>query len=105
MDLGISGKRAAVAASSSGLGLAAARVLAQDGVRVAICGRDEARLAAATAELGQVGDVTGFVRTGLFAIGGKNGAIGLNRIEIMAQHRSGHVETLLGKTMHAVVGW
>lgn len=47
MDLGIAGKRAVVAASSAGLGLAAARVLAAEGVRVAISGRDADRLAAA----------------------------------------------------------
>lgn len=47
MDLGISGRRAAVAASSGGLGLATAQALAADGVRVAICGRDQARLDAA----------------------------------------------------------
>ncbi len=51
MDLGISGKRAAVAASSSGLGLASARALAEAGVRVAICGRDAAKVASARAEL------------------------------------------------------
>ncbi len=47
MDLGIEGKRAVVAGSSAGLGLAAARALARDGVRVAISGRDPDRLAAA----------------------------------------------------------
>lgn len=51
MDLGIRGKRAAVAASSGGLGLAAARALVADGVRVAICGRDVDRLAAAVQSL------------------------------------------------------
>lgn len=55
MDLGISGKTAAVAASSAGLGLGAAKALAEDGVRVAISGRDPDRLAAAAAEIG--GDV------------------------------------------------
>jgi 3-oxoacyl-[acyl-carrier protein] reductase len=40
MDLGITGKRAAVAAASRGLGLATASALAAEGVRVAICGRD-----------------------------------------------------------------
>lgn len=60
MDLGIAGRRAAVAASSAGLGLASARALAAEGVRVAICGRDGARLAAAVDELaGQGGDVVG----------------------------------------------
>lgn len=47
MDLGIRGKRAVVAGSSAGLGLAAARALAAEGVRVAISGRDPDRLAAA----------------------------------------------------------
>lgn len=51
MDLGIEGKRAVVAASSAGLGLAAARALAREGVRVAISGRDPARLAAAEQSL------------------------------------------------------
>lgn len=52
MDLGLRNKRAAVSASSAGLGLATAKALVDEGVRVAICGRDPARLAAATAMLG-----------------------------------------------------
>lgn len=52
MDLGISGRRAAVAAASSGLGLATARALAAEGVAVAICGRDQQRLDRAARELG-----------------------------------------------------
>ena len=39
MDLGIAGRRAAVAAASKGLGFAVARALVAEGVRVAICGR------------------------------------------------------------------
>ena len=41
-----------MAASSAGLGLGAARALAEDGVQVAISGRDAERLAAAAAEIG-----------------------------------------------------
>ena len=52
MDLGIAGRRAAVAAGSSGLGLGAARSLLAEGAQVAICGRDEDRLAQAVSELG-----------------------------------------------------
>lgn len=52
MDLGIHGRRAAVAAASKGLGLATARALAAEGVRVAICSRDRARIQAAAADLG-----------------------------------------------------
>ncbi len=53
MDLGIAGRRAAVAAASAGLGLGAARALAAEGARVAICGRDRERLDAAVAGLGE----------------------------------------------------
>ena len=52
MDLGITGRRAAVAAGSGGLGLATARALAAEGAHVAICGRKEDRLTAAVAEIG-----------------------------------------------------
>ncbi len=41
-----------MSASSAGLGLATARALVDEGARVAICGRDPARLAAAASELG-----------------------------------------------------
>jgi 3-oxoacyl-[acyl-carrier protein] reductase len=52
MDLGIAGKTALVTASSRGLGFASAAALAAEGCRVAICGRDEARLAEAAESLG-----------------------------------------------------
>jgi len=51
MDLGIAGRRALVAASSSGLGLAAARALEEAGCSVVISGRSEDRLASAAAGL------------------------------------------------------
>jgi 3-oxoacyl-[acyl-carrier protein] reductase len=58
MDLGIAGKRAAVAASSAGLGLACAEALAAAGAKVAVSGRDQARLTAAAEQLGATrGDV------------------------------------------------
>ena len=53
MDLGIEGKRAAVAAGSAGLGLGTAHALVEAGVKVAICGRDGARREAAVAGLGE----------------------------------------------------
>lgn len=55
MDLGIRGKRAAIGGASAGLGFASARALAADGVRVAICGRDRARIESAARAIG--GDV------------------------------------------------
>jgi 3-oxoacyl-[acyl-carrier protein] reductase len=44
MDLGIAGRRAAVAAASRGLGRATALALAAEGAEVVICGRDAAVL-------------------------------------------------------------
>ncbi len=81
MDLGIAGKRAAVAAASAGLGFATAKALANEGVHVAICGRDEARIKAAAAEIGHgaiaiVADVstaegaTSFIEQANAALGG-----------------------------------
>lgn len=81
MDLGIAGRRAAVAAASSGLGLGSAKALAAAGVQVAICGRDEAKLDQAAAAIGHdcvpiVADVstvdgaTGFIDAARLALGG-----------------------------------
>ena len=59
MDLGINGRTAAVAAGSAGLGLGAAKALAREVVRVAICGRDKTRLTEAARLIG--GDVVTIV--------------------------------------------
>lgn len=81
MDLGISGRRAAVAASSRGLGFATAAALAREGVQVALCGRDAGRVEEAARRIGAsavplVADVstvagaTGFVEAATEALGG-----------------------------------
>jgi len=51
MDLGLTGKRAAVAASSSGLGFAVARALAAEGCRVGVASRHRGRIEAAADSL------------------------------------------------------
>jgi len=51
MDLGLQDRVAVVTGGSSGIGLATARQLLAEGALVAICGRDEARLAAAQSSL------------------------------------------------------
>ena len=56
MDLELDGNAALTLASSSGLGYASAEALAREGAHVAICGRDEDRLADARADLEAVGD-------------------------------------------------
>jgi 3-oxoacyl-[acyl-carrier protein] reductase len=81
VDLGIAGKRAAVAAASKGLGLGVAEALAAEGVQVAICGRHHDTIEAAAAGIGPgaipiVADVSsvegasGFVREARAALGG-----------------------------------
>jgi 3-oxoacyl-[acyl-carrier protein] reductase len=79
MDLGIAGRTAAVAGASSGLGLAAARALAAEGVRLAICGRDRERIVAAAggidgavplvADVSTTDGATGFVEAAAEALG------------------------------------
>lgn len=51
MNLGINDRCAVVLASSAGLGRAVAMTLAEEGVRVAISGRDPNKLAATLAEM------------------------------------------------------
>src|SRR6188508_588 len=81
MDLGLSGKRAAVAAASGGLGFATAEALALEGARVVICGRDAGRIEDAAARIGHgciplvsdVSDAAGgaaFVAAATEALGG-----------------------------------
>lgn len=81
MDLGIGGRRAAVAAASQGLGFATAAALAEEGVQVAICSRDPAKVDDAVARIGHgcvglvadVGTATGaigFVDAATEALGG-----------------------------------
>lgn len=55
MDLGISGKRALVLASSQGLGLGVATKLCEEGANVLLCGRVEEKLATVAAGLTAAG--------------------------------------------------
>lgn len=63
MDLGLRDATAVVVGGGSGMGLAAARCLAEDGARVALIGRTAAKLERAAAELRELGspDAVGLV--------------------------------------------
>ena len=50
MDLGLQNKRAVLQGASSGLWLAVAKALADEGARVVICSRDFVRLSTAAKE-------------------------------------------------------
>ena len=65
MDLGITGKRALILASSRGLGLGVARALAAEGATVMLCGRDQARLASAVRAIIDAGGKAELVVTDL----------------------------------------
>jgi NAD(P)-dependent dehydrogenase (short-subunit alcohol dehydrogenase family) len=54
MDLGYSGRVAVVTGGTSGIGLAAAKLLLMEGAKVVVYGRDRDRLAAARASLENV---------------------------------------------------
>ena len=54
MDLGLTGKRALICASSRGLGKACAVALAREGAAVVVNGRDPASLAAAVEEIARI---------------------------------------------------
>jgi 3-oxoacyl-[acyl-carrier protein] reductase len=81
MDLGIAGRRAAVAAASQGLGFGVAQALAREGVQVAICGRrrdvvDDAVAKLGSGAVGLVADLSvtegaaGFIQEAREALGG-----------------------------------
>jgi NAD(P)-dependent dehydrogenase (short-subunit alcohol dehydrogenase family) len=52
MDLGLRDRVCVVTGSTAGIGLATARILAEEGARVAVCGRDSARVEQARREAG-----------------------------------------------------
>lgn len=98
MELNLSGKRALVTGSSSGIGAGIARMLASEGVSVVVHGRDEERAAAVAASIGATGGtavavcgdladearVEALAQTALAAFGG---------IDILVNNAGGGAET------------
>ena len=100
MDLGLSGRTAAVAAGTAGLGLGTARALAAEGVKVVVCGRDADRLSASLAEIGHGAE--GFLCDVSTAEGGREfatKAIGmLGRVDILVANCGGPPAGTFGST-------
>ena len=63
MDLKLQGKRALVTGSSSGIGAGVARMLAEEGCRVVVHGRDRERTERVAREIGAAGAVIGDIAT------------------------------------------
>ena len=90
MELGLRGRVALVAAASSGLGFAAARELAREGVKVFLCSRDEGRAAAAAK---RIQDETGAEVFGIAAdVTSDEDA---TRFVRLAEERTGRVDILV----------
>ena len=97
MDLGLTGKSALITGGSSGIGLAIAARLGEEGCVVTVCGRDPARLATAldelrgrgirchgvTADMTQTAQVAELVRATLEAAG---------RIDIVVSNAGTHLQ-------------
>ena len=96
MDLQLSGKVALVTGGTSGIGLAIARRLGDEGCEVAICGRDADKMRAAKADLTQAGvrahgfmaDVTD---TGEIAVLVREVIDTLGRIDIVVSNAGTHL--------------
>lgn len=100
MDLGLSGKTALITGSTSGIGLAIARKLGEEGCTVVVCGREAAKLEAAvgdlrrsgiqahgfTADMEQPGQIADLVRRTLSV---------LPRIDIVVSNAGTHVQGLV----------
>jgi len=91
MELGLTGRTAAIAAGTAGLGLGTAKALAADGVRVVVCGRDADRLESALAEIGH--GAHGFVCDVSTDVGGREfveqATAILGRVDILVANGGG----------------
>lgn len=93
MDLGISGKRALVLASSQGLGLGIATKLCQEGAHVVLSGRVEEKLAAAAQALNEIGP-----GKAEFVVVDLSAADAAKNLYVAAKQKLGGVDILVNNT-------
>lgn len=91
MDLQLAGRRALVTGSSSGIGAAVARMLAEEGAHVLVHGRDRERAQKVAEEIGAAGVAIGDLRTdeGCAAVHAEASAALGGNIEILVNNAGG----------------
>jgi 3-oxoacyl-[acyl-carrier protein] reductase len=103
MDLQLDGKRALVTGSTSGIGAEIARMLALEGVKVVVHGRDRARAQRVLAEIEAAGGQAAV------ALGDVMTADGLDAVIKSTQHAFGSVDILVnnagGSSTATASGW
>lgn len=89
MDLELRGKTAFVTGGSAGIGLAIARALVREGASVALCARDEARLAAAAGELSAHAAPADVTDPAALAAAVDDSAAALGRLDLLVANADG----------------
>lgn len=100
MDLSLQDKVAVVTGGSAGIGLAIAKRLLSEGARVAICGRDSERLAAAEQKLRDSGGTVIAIRCDTASAAERNRFVAqvadaLGRVDILVNNAGTHVRGTL----------
>jgi len=91
MDLGLTGKAALVTGGTSGIGLAIAQRLAQEGCRIAICGRTQGRLDAAAVQLGARGCIADLCKPADISALVEDIVMAFGRLDIVVSNAGTHV--------------
>ena len=89
MDLDLKGKRALVTGASSGIGTAIAKLLAAEGVRVVVHGRDQVRTRRVTDDINAAGG------SAKIALGDLSNQAGADKVAAAAQEAFGGIDILV----------
>jgi NAD(P)-dependent dehydrogenase (short-subunit alcohol dehydrogenase family) len=104
MDLGLTGKTALITGATSGIGLAIAQRLAQEGCRIAICGRAQAKLDDALATLpGSRGFIADLCKSADIAALVEGTVEAFGRIDVVVSNAGTHISGRIGDVAGDVV--